>query len=397
MTLFYEQEVAAFDGHDVDLFAGPGGWSEALRQLDRWEIGIEWDRWACGTRRRAGHLTLEADVSHVDPAAFVGAPGLIGSPPCQSFSTAGKQIGRDYLPELASAIDEGRWSARPTRNPQVWLVLEVGRWWEILQPEWVACEQVPAVLPLWERYADRMTAAGYSTWTGILNAADYGVPQIRKRAVLMAHRSRTVTPPLPTHGPTTATPWVTMAAALGWTGRVGFPRLDDRGDSPDGYRERDLRTTDEPSFTVTEKARSWTVHTGQNSHTSAGDVPYVRDADRPNSTITSQARSWTISEDDEPTELLREGWEHERPATTIAGDARVFAPGSHKANDGRDNTKAVGRSDEAIRISARDALILQGFRPDYPVAGGKTKQFEQIGNAIPPPLALAILRSLIYG
>lgn len=43
------------------------------------------------------------------------------------------------------------------------------------------------------------------------------------------------------------------------TFRVGFPRRDDRGDSPDGYRERDWRRSDEPSFALTEKVRSWTV------------------------------------------------------------------------------------------------------------------------------------------
>jgi hypothetical protein len=47
----------------------------------------------------------------------------------------------------------------------------------------------------------------------------------------------------------------------------------------------------------------------------------------------------------------------------------------------------VGRSEDAIRLTIVDALILQSFRPDYPVQGKKTKQFEQIGNAIPPLLA----------
>lgn len=60
-------------------------------------------------------------------------------------------------------------------------------------------EEVPDVLPLWRQYAAILRAWGFSMWTGILNAADYGVPQTRKRAILLASRVRTAEPPAPTH------------------------------------------------------------------------------------------------------------------------------------------------------------------------------------------------------
>jgi DNA (cytosine-5)-methyltransferase 1 len=396
VTLFYADEVAEARqlADVVDLFAGPRGWSEGLHLLDpaARDIGVELDRWANATARAAGHLTVEADVSEVDPHDYAGARGLIASPPCQAFSAAGSGHGRKHLDALLDAIDRGEWTARPHRDPNVWLALEVGRWAEALQPEWIALEQVPAVLPIWERYAAVLFASGYRTWSGILNAADYGVPQTRRRAVLIASRSHRVDRPPPTHdehGAAGKARWVTMADALGWPEafRVGFPRLDDRGDSEDGYRERDWRSADQPSFTLTEKARSWSVNTGRDWEPGTPrEEAQTVEATRPAPTVTGQALSWHFT----------------RPSTTILGDPRVWPPG-HKINqDDRDRlgdeeaeTRYGDRAgSEATRLEIADALVLQSFRRDYPVRGTKTKQFEQIGNAVPPRLAAEILRQV---
>ena len=93
-------------------------------------------------------------------------------------------------------------------------------------PTYVAMEQVPAVLPIWEAYAELMREMGYSVWTGYLHAEQYGVPQTRKRAYLIARRDgRGASPPTATHSryhsrtPEKLDPgvkkWVSMAEALG--------------------------------------------------------------------------------------------------------------------------------------------------------------------------------------
>jgi DNA (cytosine-5)-methyltransferase 1 len=130
--------------------------------------------------------------------------GLIVSPPCQDFSNAGKRAWIDG--------DRGQ------------LITEVLRWTRALNPEWVICEQVQPVLPIWEEYALQMQQWGFSTWVGVLNAADYGVPQTRKRAVLIASRTRTMSEPVRCNAKDaqsglftgSVAPWVSMAAAFGW-------------------------------------------------------------------------------------------------------------------------------------------------------------------------------------
>lgn len=354
-TLFYEMEVAEADGDAVDLFAGPGGWTKALEALGRpSDIGLEVDRWACATRRAAGFHAIECNVEHVDPADFSGARGLIASPPCQAFSSAGKQHGRQHLDEILAAIRSGDWKARPSTDPNVYLVLDVGRWAEVLDPEWIALEQVPAVLPAWHAYAEWLDARGYYTWTGILNAADFGVPQIRKRAFLMARRSKPIGPPAPTHSKTGEDGlerWVTMAEALGWTGLLSTGR-DWREDGTSQSFDAELGPA--PALTA-KSGGQW--HRGETNR----DLP---------------------------------SWPADRPSTTIAGDPRAFHPGSHIAHDGRDLSKAIGRSEGTIMLSIEEALILQSFPPDYPVRGTKTEQFIQIGNAVPPKLAEAVLREI---
>lgn len=379
----------------VDLFAGPRGWSEGLARLGYDDVGIELDADACATASAAGHTTIRADVANYPTDRFEGRlEGLIASPPCQTFSAAGL---REGVAELETILDHVRECARgwrplmeSLRDRRTELVVEPLRWIWRTDPTWVALEQVVEVQPIWDAYAGTLREWGFHVWTGELNAADYGVPQTRRRSFLLAHLERTVAPPTPTHtdGDTGTLfgdlqPWVTMADALGWgfdddparvvcgnrsprwlyddetdarRGRtipsLGFARRDDLGTSPDGYRERDRRNGDEPSFALTEKARSWTFT---------------------------------------------------RPATTVQGDPRIWAPG-HKVNG--DDRRRLGEDEannrygdragtDAIRLEIPDALVLQSFPPDYPVRGSRTSQFAQIGNAVPPRMAFFLLGTLV--
>lgn len=244
------------DATVVDLFAGPGGWDVAARRLGLVTIGVEWDDAACRTALAAGHPRFKIDVAAADPAYFVGAEGLIASPPCTDFSTAG--------------------AMRRESGSSGHLVSEVMRWAEVVQPEWIACEQVPQVIHIWQHYAWHLRRLGYSTWTGILNAADYGVPQERERAILLASRTINVAPPVPTHsearrdtlfGPDRQ-PWRTMAEALGLPAGCEYDSgQNSRG--PGGTTVRYVRSCDRPAGTVTgQTTGQWVIRS-----TRGDDVP----------------------------------------------------------------------------------------------------------------------------
>lgn len=107
------------------------------------------------------------------------------------------------------------------------LVLEPLKYALIMRPLFVVWEQVPTVRPVWEASAVVLREAGYSVDTDVLRAEQYGVPQIRRRAFLVARRDLVPAMlPEPTHSrfytrdPTRldpgVLPWVSMAEALGW-------------------------------------------------------------------------------------------------------------------------------------------------------------------------------------
>lgn len=258
----------------IDLFAGAGGWDLAARELGIEPLGIELDSDACATREAVGMPTLQADVSSLDPQDLAPCDLLIASPPCTAFSMAGKGKGRDALFTYATAIRhmalgaevEREWLDEQCDDPTAHLVLEPLRWALALSPMLVTCEQVPPVLPLWYLMADALRERGYTAWAGVLEAERYGVPQTRKRAILMASRVGTVHPPQATHQRYVAgesarheitlegkiLPWVSMARVLGWgmverpcvtvaagSGRQGGPDPLDGGSGSRAVIERE--------------------------------------------------------------------------------------------------------------------------------------------------------------
>lgn len=194
----------------VDLFAGPGGLDVAARWLGLSVAGIEWDENACATRRTAGLETLQGDVREHGPSEFPHATILTGGPPCQTYTVAGAGAGRKALNQVLSFIgrmvdgDDVTTELAALDDERTGLVLQPLRWaleaHRARSPfEAIIFEQVPAVLPVWEAMAEVLESLGYKTSTGILHAEEYGVPQTRRRAILIANRHETPALPAATH------------------------------------------------------------------------------------------------------------------------------------------------------------------------------------------------------
>ncbi|MBJ7339763.1 DNA cytosine methyltransferase [Mycolicibacterium sp.] len=311
----------------IDLFAGPGGLDVGATWLEIPVTGIEWDPNACATRKAAGLDTVESDVRKYGPDQFPDANVLTGGPPCQTFTVAGTGSGRQALGEVVAQAESmskhlGDGVLRGAfEDDRTGLVLEPLRWAllaiEAGKPfQAIVLEQVTAVLPIWEAYGAILERHGYRVAVGVLRTEEYGVPQTRRRAILIArHGDEKVSLPVPTHqayrrgaaeqSALELRPWVSMGQALGREAR--FTVISNYGSGGDP-RNRGQRDSDEPSATITGKV------------------------------MRNRLRLATGDED---------------------------------------------------RFSHHEAGRLQTFPHDYPWSGGDIGQ--QIGNAIPPRLAVHVL------
>lgn len=251
----------------LHLFAGPGGMEVGAGSPG---VGIEFDAGALATRQAAGLDTVPGDVRDHGPADAPEADTLAGGPPCQTFAVAGRGGGRRLLAHLqqrakAMAARQTPPPAPPETDERSLLILEPLRYALAAADAGhpyraVVLEQVPQALSMWETYAEILRAEGYAVACGVVNAVEYGVPQTRRRAVLLARRDGPVGLPAPTHRPwrrgalseveRDRLPAVTMGDVL--PERGPFTVVSNYGTGGDPAR-RGRRTSDEPAFTVTGK------------------------------------------------------------------------------------------------------------------------------------------------
>jgi len=161
----------------VEICAGGGGQALGIEQAGfAHEMLIDVDGPSCATLRLNRPLwnVIEGDLSSFNGAPYKGVDLLAGGVPCPPFSVAGKQLGkadeRNLFPEAIRLVDE-------------------------IRPRAIMLENVRGILDaVFDDYRTQISATigkigrGYITGWKLLNASDYGVPQLRPRAVFIAIR-----------------------------------------------------------------------------------------------------------------------------------------------------------------------------------------------------------------
>jgi len=159
----------------LELCAGAGGQALGYEQAGFDHIGlVELDRHACATLKlnRPNWEVFQQDLATFDGRAFKGIDLIAGGLPCPPFSVAGKQLGkrdeRNLFPSAIRLVDEVR-------------------------PRAVMIENVRGILDaVFEDYrgyvARELTKLGYEPGWKLMNASDFGVPQLRPRVIFVAVR-----------------------------------------------------------------------------------------------------------------------------------------------------------------------------------------------------------------
>lgn len=330
----------------VELFAGAGGAALGLEAAGFEHAALcEWDADACATLRAAGlGPVVQGDVRDLDAIAATVGPEpvdlLWSSFPCQAFSTAGKRRGaadeRNGWPWTVDAIDRFR--------PRWFLAENV---YGLLthstegHPDPFACPRCYFETVILAQLRERFAHVGW--W--LLDAADFGVPQHRRRVIIWAG-SAPLVPPRRTHGPGMFTrPWVSMAEALG----IGVDACGTTG----SFDRRQIKRINGPSPTVT-------ISAGRAAPWGSAGVPFVVAAGE-----TGEGRPRTM----------------DRAAPTISGQGNAYLL----------NTAPTG----SRRLTVAECATLQDFPVGHPFQGTKTARYRQVGNAVPPRLAEVVGRAVM--
>ncbi len=338
----------------VDLFAGVGGLSLGLSRAG-WTPLLAIDHWrdAVTTYRAnfSGHHVVDADIELLTARKLRGLVDVrpdwvVGGPPCQGFSTVGRRM-RD--------------------DPRNSLVREFARVVETLQPNGFLIENVVGLRDM--RFVEAITTLfsdlGYGVSFMVLSAADYGVPQLRRRVFFVGDRlGRSFAPPQPTHTPSRH---VTVWDAIG-----DLPPL--------GPGER-ATSYDRAPFT--DYQRAMRAGSTQVCGHSAGNHP-ARLVEAI-SHIPDGGNRRSIPSALQPPSGYHNSYSrlHSRsPAVAVTQNmgkpsaTRCIHPFQHRG------------------LTAREGARLQGFPDTFHFSAGFTSQRLQVANAVSPILAEAIGHAL---
>jgi DNA (cytosine-5)-methyltransferase 1 len=203
----------------IEICAGGGGQALGLERAGFDHVAaVEIDEAACRTLRhnRASWNVIAGDLCSFDAKPFRGVDLVAGGVPCPPFSIAGKQLGaddeRDLFPEAMRLVREAQPRAVMLENVRGLASDKFAKYRESIRAE--------------------LGGLGYTTWWELVNACDFGVPQLRPRFILVALRNDIAPyftwPKSKTDAPTVGECLVDLMAARGWPGAAQWRKRANR-------------------------------------------------------------------------------------------------------------------------------------------------------------------------
>ena len=331
----------------IDLCCGAGGLTNGLRRAG-WDVvaGIDVDEAVGPTyqRNNPGSQFVQADLRNITEedvrTVANGVPSrellLAGCVPCQAFS---KQRGRREIRARADAT----------------LLTEFGRLVVALRPRAVLMENVPGIAEVpgfscFRRFIKTLHECGYDCQHRVLNAQDFGVPQHRRRRVLVALLDVPALLPQPRTAEAEAG-HVTVRRAI-----AHFPAID-AGEAYPGILNHQAARLSPLNL---ERIRATPADGGSRRD---WDQKLLLDCHRPEGTGFSDVygRMW---------------WDRVAPTLTSR---------CNSLSNGR-----FGHPEQHRAVSLREAAALQSFSDDYEFSGSRNAIARWIGNAVPVTLAEAL-------
>ena len=373
MTVHFRQERSASlhqrqptsDFLSIDLFAGAGGLSQGFRDAGFTVVqAIDSEPNALATYC-ANHPTTDPlceDIRKLDPATCLQRLGLrpgelfavIGGPPCQGFSESNRRT-------------------RTPNNPRNHLYRYFVRFVEHTKPKWVVLENVAGLRTMansviLDAILAELTAAGYHASWQILNAARYGVPQVRRRLFVVANRINLT---IPQAFDRIEQP-VTVKEAIG-----DLPRLTS------GASE-DILRYGTPAVSEYQRVlrRPDANHVSGNLVTKNAAYVLLRYKYIP------QGSNWRAI----PRRLMGNYADATRCHTGIYHRLRWDRP-SKVIGNFRKNMLVHPKEHRGLSI--REAARLQSFPDNYQFSGSIGFRQQQVADAVPPLLAQALARAIL--
>ncbi len=318
----------------IDLFCGAGGLSLGLKRAG-WELvaSVENDSHASATHRLnfPECKHFQCDIQKIDWREFRGKIDLVaGGPPCQPFSVSGKQQG-----------------SKDSRD----MVPEFLRAVKEIEPTAFLLENVKGLtLEKFRGYFDetilRFEKLGYLVTYKVLSAADFGVPQQRERVFIVGIRNHLFSFPQKTHGKS-ALPWKTVGEA------IAMPPDDDPNNAKIVYCKNPvLRKSPYAGLLLNGKGRPLNLNA-------------------PSLTIPASAGG-------NRTHLID-------PSGVLVQYHKELMEGGKPRS---------GEVQGCRRLTLRESARIQSFPDTFVFTGPRSRQYSQVGNAVPPLLAEAIAHKL---